>query len=92
MLAGCAARAPLTCLLCFLLPDPTHASGSLLILQGVSDRLAARLCGVCYVPSLLRRVLMAGYAGMCPTDLPALFSFALPHTCIWIPPISAARE
>jgi hypothetical protein len=36
------ACAPLTCLLCFLLPYPTHASESLLILQHVSDRLAAR--------------------------------------------------
>ena len=33
---------PLTCLLCFVSPCPTHASGSLLFLQGVSDRLAAR--------------------------------------------------
>jgi hypothetical protein len=23
---------------------------------------------------------------MCPSDLPALFSFPLPHTCIWIHP------
>ena len=36
------ACAPLTCLLDFLLPYPTHASGSLLIVQLVSDRLAAR--------------------------------------------------
>ena len=36
---GCA---PLTCLLCFLLPYPTHASGSPLFLQAVSDRRAAR--------------------------------------------------
>ena len=34
--------APLTTLLCFLSPYPTHASGSLLILQRVSDWLAAR--------------------------------------------------
>ena len=34
------ACSPLTCLLCFLWPYPTHASGSLLILQLVSDRLA----------------------------------------------------
>ena len=33
---------PLTCLLCFPLPYPTPASGSLLFLQRVSDRLAAR--------------------------------------------------
>ena len=36
------ACAPLTTLLCFLSPYPTHASGSLLILQRVSDWLAAR--------------------------------------------------
>ena len=36
------ACAPLTSLLCFLLPYPTHAFGPRLILQGVSDRLAAR--------------------------------------------------
>jgi hypothetical protein len=32
----------MTTLKCLLLPYPTHASGSLLILQLVSDRLAAR--------------------------------------------------
>ena len=36
------ACAPLTCVICFILPYPTHASGSLLVLQRVSDRLAAR--------------------------------------------------
>ena len=36
------ACAPPTRLLCFLLPYPTYASGSLLLLQHVSDRLAAR--------------------------------------------------
>jgi hypothetical protein len=36
------AYAPLTSMLCFLLPYSTHASGSLLILQRVSDRHAAR--------------------------------------------------
>jgi hypothetical protein len=133
----------------FLLPFPTHASGSLIFMQRVSDWRAARHlvlvicprcpdvccwlagyagmcpsdmpalisfalphtctwippdsavgersacclpCGAGYVPSLPRRVMLAGYAGMCPSDLPALFSFALPHTCIWIPPISAGRE
>ena len=49
-------------------------------------------CGVCYVPSVPRRVMLVGYAGMCPSDLLALCSFPLPHTCIWIPPISAAGE
>jgi hypothetical protein len=45
MLAGWLAMlacAPLTCLLCLHSPYPTHASGSILILQRVSDRLAAR--------------------------------------------------
>ena len=41
------ACAPLTSLLCFLSPYPTHASASLLILQVVSNRLAA--CHVVYV-------------------------------------------
>ena len=177
------ACAPLTSLLCFLSPNTTHASGSLLILQPVSEWLAAchvvlvvcprcadvcscpamwcifcalvaqmcdagrlcwyvplwpacigffrptphmhldpsyfcsgwvigllpamwcllcaldaqmcvpaRPCGVYSVPLLLRCVMLAGYAGMCPSDQPALFSFAIPHTCIWIPPDSAARE
>ena len=36
------ACAPLTCLLCFLTPNTTDASGSLLILQGVSDWQSAR--------------------------------------------------
>jgi hypothetical protein len=50
------------------------------------------LRGVHYVPLLPRCVMLAGYAGMCPSDLPVFFSFALPHTCIWIPPDSAAGE
>ena len=41
VLAGYASMCPLTSLLCFLLPNTTHASGSLLFLQQVSDRLAA---------------------------------------------------
>ena len=50
-------------------------------------------CGVCYESSLPRCVMLAGYASMCPSDLPALISsIALPHTCIWIPPVSAAGE
>ena len=88
------ACATLTCLLCFLLPSyPTHASGSLLILQLVSDRLAARNVVLVMCPPLPRCVMLAGYAGMCHSDKPALFSFALlPHTCIWIHPDSAACE
>ena len=143
------ACAPLTCLLCLLLPHTTHASGSPLLLQQVSDRLAARhvvlvVCSRCpdvscwlamltcapltsplcsylslpytffWIPFVLQNVSnrlasrhvllvmclgcpdvwlsLAGYASMCPPDLPALFSFALPHTCIWIPPDIAAGE
>jgi hypothetical protein len=41
------ACAPLTSLLCFLLPFPTHASGSILVLQEVSVWLAA--CHVVHV-------------------------------------------
>ena len=44
--------APLTRLLCFLPPYPTHATGSILSLQHVSDQLAARhvvyvMCSCC---------------------------------------------
>jgi hypothetical protein len=83
----------LTSLLCLLLPYPTHAPGSLLILQRVSDCQAARhgLLVVCPRCSNVCRWL-AVYASMCTTDLPALFSLALPHACIWIPPISAGGE
>jgi hypothetical protein len=48
--------------------------------------------GVCYVPSLPRCVMLAGYAGMCPCDQLALFSFALPQTCNCIPLDCAGRE
>ena len=49
-------------------------------------------CLHCYVPSIIPCVLLAGYASLCPSDMPALFSFAQHHTCIWIPPTSAASE
>ena len=49
-------------------------------------------CLQCYVPCIIPCVLLAGYAGMCPSDYPAVFSFALPHTCIWVPPDSAGSE
>jgi hypothetical protein len=55
------ACAPLTCLLFFLMPYPTHASGSILILQLVSDQLAARHVVYDMCPRLLRCVLMAGW-------------------------------
>ena len=73
------ACAPLTCLLCFLLPShPTHASGSLLILQLVSDWLAAP-CGAGYEPSLLKCLLLAGHAGCAPlTCIPRCFALS-PH-------------
>ena len=54
------ACAPLTCMLCFLLPYPTHLSGSRLILQDVSERLAARHVVLVMCPSLPRCVLIAG--------------------------------
>ena len=62
----------------------------------MSDRLAARQVVLVVCPRC-PDVLMAGWlAGWLywhvPSDQPALFSLALPHTCIWIPPISAARE
>jgi hypothetical protein len=86
------ACAPLTSPLCFLLPYPTHASGSLLILQLVSDWLAALHVVYVMCPIFFHCVLLAGNAGMCPSDYTEMFLFALPHACIWIPPISAASE
>ena len=41
---------------------------------------------------VLRRLLLARSSSMFLSDLPALFPFALPHTCIWIPPDCAAGE
>ena len=76
---------PLTCLICFHLPYPTHASGSILILQVVSDRLAAHTVVLSVSPQCAEVLLLPGYASMCPSDLPALLTFALPHECIWIP-------
>ena len=104
------ACAPLTSLHCVILPNTTHASGSLLFLQLVGDRLAAchvvlvvcpRCADVCSCPAMWcilnafvaqMCVMLAGYPGMCPSDLPALFSFAQHHTCIWIPLDSAGCE
>ena len=63
-----------------------------MILQEVSDWLAARHVVQVICPLMLRCVMLAGHAGMCPSDLPAFVSIALPHTCIWIPPDSAACE
>ena len=84
---------PLTTLLCVLSPYPTHASGSLLILQQVGDRLASRNVVLVMCPRCADvRWWLAGYPSMCPSDQPALFSFAVPNTCIWIPPDSAAGE
>jgi hypothetical protein len=54
------ACAPLTCLICSLSLNTTHASGSLLLLQLVSDRLASRHVVYDNVPLLPRCVLMAG--------------------------------
>ena len=92
-LAGYIGMCPLTSLVCFLSPYPTHASGSLLLLQQVSDRLAARHV-VLVVPSLPS--LCDDDAGwVCwhvPSDQPSLYCFALPHTRIWIPPFSAGGE
>ena len=73
------ACAPLTCLLCFLSPNTTHAFGSLLFLQLVSDRLAACHVVPGSVPSLLKCVLLAGHAGCAPlTCIPRLFALS-PH-------------
>ena len=88
------ACATLTCLLCFLLPSyPTHAYGSILILQVVSDWQRARnvvlvVCPCCPHVCCSLAMLACGHL----TSL-HLFSFALlPHTCIWIHPDSAGGE
>jgi hypothetical protein len=67
------ACAPLTCLLCFLLPNTAHSSGSLLIVQGVSDPLAARhvvivMCPCCWL------------AMLACAPLTSLLCFLLPYT------------
>jgi hypothetical protein len=82
---------PLTTLLCFLSPNTTHASGSLLFLQHVSGRLAARLVVHVMCPQLFH---MCRWLAMlaCVPDYPELFSFSQPHTCIWIPPDSVGSE
>ena len=72
------ACACLTCLLCFTSPNTAQASGSLLFLQRVSYRLAALHALLVMCPPLPRHVMLAGYAGTCPSDLLSLFSFA--HT------------
>ena len=64
---------PLTCLLCFLSPYPTHASGSLLFLQPVSDWLAAATWFMLCALVAQMSVLLATHAGMCPSDLPVFF-------------------
>ena len=76
----------------FLSPYPTHASGSLLLLQPVSDWLAAR-----HVVLVMCHVLF--HVCCCPAMLPCAplttllcCSFALPRTCIYISPDSAVRE
>jgi hypothetical protein len=54
------ACAPLTCMLCFLTPNTTHASGSIVILQGVIDWQAAHHVVLVMCPPSPRCVLMAG--------------------------------
>jgi hypothetical protein len=85
LLAGYADMCPSDLPTLFFLPNTTRASGSLLILQLVSDRLAANHMLLVMCPQCADVLLLPGYASMCPPDLPSLFSFALPHACIWIP-------
>jgi hypothetical protein len=71
---------------------PTHASGSLLILQRVSDLLASRhmmlaVCPCCPCVCCSLPMLACGHL-----TSPHCVSFVLPHTCVWIPPDSAAGE
>jgi hypothetical protein len=92
MLAGYAGMCPCDQLALFSFDNLTHASGFILILQLVSGWLCCSPRGVYYVPLLPRCAMLAGYAGMCPSAYPELFSVAQHHTCIWIPPDSAACE
>ena len=76
------ACAPLTNRFCIVLPYPIHASGSLLILQVVSDRLAARhvvlvMCPRCPFVCFGLAGWLAGYIGMCP--LTSLLCFLSPY-------------
>ena len=76
------ACAPLTSLLCVLLPYPTHASGYNLSVQPVSDRLGARhvvlvMCPRCPFVCCWLAGWLAGYIGMCP--LTSLLCFLLPY-------------
>ena len=86
------ACAPLDYPASFFSPYPTHASGSLLILQHVSDWLAACHVVLAMCHELFHVCCWLAMLPCAPLDYPALLSFALPHTCIWIPPDSAAGE
>ena len=76
MLAGYAGMCPCDQLALFSFDNLTHASGFILILQLVSGWLCCPRCVAFCMPSLLRCVLLAGHAGMCPSDYPELFSVA----------------
>ena len=67
------ACAPLTTLLCFLSPYPTHASGSLLILQRVSDWLAARHVVLVMCPVAFHVCCWLAMLACAPLDYPASF-------------------
>ena len=78
LLAGYSACAPLTSMLCFLLRYPTHASGSLLILQHVSDRLAAR--HGCWICALVAQTCADGWlAVLACAPLTSLLCFLSPY-------------
>ena len=76
-LAGYIGMCPLTSLLCFLSPYPTHASGSLLLLQLVSDRLAARYV-VCLLCALVALLCAAGWVCWHVSLCLACFVFSRP--------------
>ena len=49
----------------------------------------------CWLSALVAQMSADGLLAIlayAPLDLPALFSFALPHTCIWIPLDSAGGK
>ena len=73
------ACAPLTCLLCFLSPNTTHASGSILNLQRVSDPLAARHVVLVTCPSFAQMCSDGWPAMLACAPLTSLLCFLLPY-------------
>ena len=93
LMAGMLACASLTTLRCFLPPYPTHASGSIMILQQVSELFAARHA-VFVMCHSLPRLVCCWLPTLACVPLTSLHYFPVrqPHTCIWISLDSAGSE